>query len=413
MVTKAQGSAAGPTLSPAAARRIALAAQGFAAPSPAGAVTARHIRKAVDTMGLLQLDSVNVLSRSHYLPVYSRIGPYQRDVLDRLTAHTTGRITREYIEYWAHEASLIPLSTYPLLRWRMDDPQQQAWGGIARIAVERPELVDDVRRLVAESGPIRTKQTGIERSPRTPGQMWNWHKGKVALEYLFFTGQVGAARRVNFERHYDLIERILPADVLAAPTLSRPEAQRELVRIAARAYGVATEPDLGDYFRLPRTDSKLRVAELVEAGELVPVTVAGWQPPAYLWPSARRPRSVSARALLSPFDPLIWFRDRALRLFDFHYRIEIYTPAASRRYGYYVLPFLLGDTIVARVDLKADRAVGALRVQAVWAQPGVDEGYVAEHLAAELAQLAHWLGLADVVSAGIGDLAGPLSRFIR
>lgn len=395
-------------LSAAAARRIALAAQGFATSRPTGPITARQIKRAIGTMGLLQLDSVNVLSRSHYLPVYSRIGPYPRDVLDRLTAHTAGRIQREYVEYWAHEASLVPLATHPLLRWRMDRAADEAWGSIQRLAREKPHLLDEIRRLVTLEGPIRSNQTGLERAEKKVGQMWNWNDGKIALEYLFWSGEIGAARRINFERQYDLIERILPASILDTPTPPKEDAQRELVRIAARAYGVATEPDLGDYFRLPRADSKARVAELVESGELIPVTVGGWGAPAYLWPTARRPRIVRARALLSPFDPLVWFRDRALRLFGFHYRIEIYTPAAQRRHGYYVLPFLLDDNLVGRVDLKADRHNGLLLVQSAWAEPDVDEAYVAEQLAIELAQLAQWLGLDKVVLAGRGDLNEPL-----
>ncbi len=397
-------------LTVAAARRIALAAQGFGAPRPAGAITARHIRKVVDTMGLLQLDSVNVLSRSHYLPVYSRLGPYPREILDRLTAHTTGRLQREYVEYWAHEASLIPLRTHPLLRWRMARARDEAWGGMRRIARERPGLLDEVRRRVKLEGPLRSADLGIERAPRQAGQMWNWHDGKIALEYLFWAGEVGAARRVSFERHYDLIERILPSEVLATPTPSEPDAHRELIRIAARAYGVATEPDLRDYFRLPVASSRERVAELVASGELLPVTVRGWKQPAYLWPEARRPRRVDARALLSPFDPLVWFRDRALRLFDFHYRIEIYTPAAQRVHGYYVLPFLLGDDLVARVDLKADRKAGVLLVQSAWGEPEIDQPLVAGQLAEELADLAGWLGLADIAVTGAGDLAPALAR---
>lgn len=397
-------------LSHATARRIALAAQGFGAPRPAGRITARQIRKVVNTMGLLQLDSVNVLIRSHYLPVYARLGSYPRDVLDRLTAHTAGPMQREYIEYWAHEASLVPLETHPLLRWRMARAAEEAWGNVKRIVRDQPTLLDDVRRTVRQDGPIRSNELGIERAPRKPGQMWQWHDGKVALEYLFWAGEIGASRRVNFERQYDLMERILPPELHQQPTLEPADAQRELVRIAARALGVATEPDLGDYFRLPRAASKLRVAELVEAGELLPVTVQGWRAPAYLWPDARRPRRIEARALLSPFDPLIWYRDRALRLFGFHYRIEIYTPAAQRVHGYYVLPFLLDEQLVARVDLKSDRQSRALRVQAAWAEPGIDTGLVAEQLAGQLLDLASWLELDRVVLTGRGDLSPALAR---
>lgn len=399
-------------LTAAAARRIALAAQGFGLPRPAGQITARHIRKVVDTMAVLQLDSVNVLSRSHYLPVYSRLGSYPREILDRLTGHAAGRLRREYVEYWAHEASLVPLSTHPLLRWRMARAADEAWGSIQRVAREKPELLADVRRMVASDGPVRSGDLGIERAAKKPGQMWQWHDGKVALEYLFWAGEIGAARRINFERHYDLIERVLPLHILNQPTPSPADAQRELVRIAARAYGVATEPDLGDYFRLPRAVSKLRVAELVEAGELVPVSVQGWTGPGYLWPAARRPRKIAARALLSPFDPLIWFRDRALRLFGFHYRIEIYTPAAQRVHGYYVLPFLLGENLVGRVDLKADRQANVLRVQSAWAEPATELDEVASQLATQLIDLALWLGLDGVQLSGQGDLAPTLAGYL-
>jgi uncharacterized protein YcaQ len=240
--------------------------------------------------------------------------------------------------------------------------------------------------------------------------MWNWHEGKVALEHLFFTGRVAAARRVNFERLYDITERVLPKRIQTVEPPADSDAQRELVRVAARALGVATEPDLGDYFRLPRAASKARVAELAAAGELEQVQVEGWDTPAFLWPDARQPRRVEARALLSPFDSLIWSRQRTERLFDFHYRIEIYTPAANRVYGYYVLPFLLGDRLVARVDLKSDRDRSALLVQGAFAERGVDRGHVAAELAAELRLVATWLGLDGLQLAGRGDLASALAE---
>ncbi len=397
-------------LSARAARRIALAAQGFADRRPAGAVTARHLRRTIGQLGLLQLDSVNVFSRTHYMPLFSRLGPYPRELLDRMAAHTDGRVRRELFEYWAHEASLVPLALQPHLRWRMARAGEDAWGGVRRIATEQPELVAQVKELVRERGPIRAGETDSERAVRKPGEMWNWHDGKVALEWLFWSGQVTAARRINFERRYDLMERVLPPELLEQPTPPVEEAQRELVRVAARAYGVATEPDLGDYFRLPRRESKLRVAELVEAGELEPVTVAGWEAPAYLWPAARKPRRVHARALLSPFDSLIWFRPRTERIFDFHYRIEIYVPQPKRVYGYYVLPFLLGEALVARVDLKSDRQDGLLRVQGAYLEEGADADRVAPELAAELATTAAWLGLErGVAVGGRGDLAPALS----
>ncbi|MBB4662780.1 DNA glycosylase AlkZ-like family protein [Conexibacter arvalis] len=400
-------------LTAAAARRIALAAQGFADPRPTGRVDARHLRRVLDRVGVVQLDSVNVFQRTHYMPLYSRLGPYPREALDRLAAHTDGPIRRELFEYWAHEASLVPLRLQPHLRWRMARADRDAWGGIRRLAAEHPHLVEEVLELVREQGPIRANDTSAaERARRRPGEMWNWHEGKVALEYLFWSGQVTAARRVNFERRYDLPERVLPASVLATPTPPVEEAQRELVRVAARALGVATEPDLGDYFRLPRRESKARVAELVAAGELLEVEVEGWNAPAYLWPAARRPRRVAARALLSPFDSLIWFRPRTERLFGFRYRIEIYVPAPRRVHGYYVLPFLLGDALVARVDLKSDRQAGVLRVQAAFAEESAGAGRdeIAAELAAELRQVAAWLDLAAGVEvASRGDLAPALA----
>jgi uncharacterized protein len=403
---------AAPKLSLARARRIALAAQGFGRPRPAGPPSAARIAKLVTELGLLQLDSVNVFERAHYMPVFSRLGPYDKARLDRIAGHGTGRIDRRLFEYWAHEASLLPIELHPLLRWRMADVDREAWGSISRVAREQPELVAETLELVARDGPVRARDTGAVRPEPRPGHMWNWHEGKVALEHLFFTGRIGAARRVNFERLYDLIERVLPAEILEQPTPSADEAQRELVRIAARALGVATEPDLGDYFRLPRGDSKARVAELVDAGELIPATVEGWSAPAYLWPGARAPRRLRARALLSPFDSLIWFRQRTQRLFGFRYRIEIYTPAAQRVHGYYVLPFLLGDRLVARVDLKSDRVRGALLVQGAFAEEGVDRILVARELADELRLVAGWLGLDEVVVAKRGDLAAELAAGI-
>jgi len=396
-------------LSVAEARRIALAAQGFDRARPARPPSAGRIEALVKRLGVLQLDSVNVFVRSHYMPVFSRLGPYDRARLDRLAGHGTARVDRRLVEYWAHEASLIPAELHPLLRWRMADVDREAWGSIARIAREQPELVAQTLRLVAERGPIRARDTGAVRPPPRAGHMWNWHEGKVALEHLFFTGRLGAARRVNFERVYDTIERVVPAEIREQPTPSAPAAQRQLVRVAAQALGVATEPDLGDYFRLPRAASKARVAELATAGELRPVEVEGWSEPAYLWPSARRPGRVHARALLSPFDSLIWFRPRTQRLFDFRYRIEIYTPAARRVHGYYVLPLLLGETLVARADLKSDRRRGALVVQGAFAEPGTDRARVARELAAELRAVAGWLGLEQVSVARRGDLAPSLA----
>ncbi|HEX3616992.1 MAG TPA: crosslink repair DNA glycosylase YcaQ family protein [Solirubrobacteraceae bacterium] len=402
-----------PRVSLAAARRIALAAQGFSSGSrPAGrepglaAVTA-----AVRSLGLLQLDSVNVFCRAHYMPLYSRLGPYDTRLLDRIAAHGTGRVDRRLIEYWAHEASLIPVETHRLFHWRMDE-RQRIWAGMRRVLTEHQDLIEETLALVRDQGPVRARDTGHQRKDPVAGEMWNWHEGKVALEALFFTGAIGASRRVNFERHYDLIERILPAEHLDGIP-PREDAHRELARIAARALGVATIADIADYWRITPTDLAPRIAELVVAGELLPVEVVGWDSPAYLWHEARRPRALPARALLSPFDSLVFFRPRAERLFGFHYRIEIYTPEPKRVYGYYVLPFLLDERLVARVDLKSDRQAGVLRVQGAFAEEGVDHVHVARELAAELELCAAWLGLSGGVSiADRGDLAAALKLVV-
>jgi uncharacterized protein len=398
------------------ARRLALAAQGFGRPRPSGRVDARHLRRAIDDVGLLQLDSVNVFCRSHYMPVFSRLGPYPRQALDRLAWHEDGKgktvraRRRDLFEYWGHEASLLPVELQPLLRWRMARADTLAWKGVARVAAEQPRLLEFVLDMVRERGPLRASELAAKERRRAPGEMWSWSEEKTALEYLFYSGRVCAARRVNFERHYDLPERVLPRHVLEAPTPSQEEAQRQLVLIAAKRLGVATEADLGDYFRLPRAESKARVAELAEDGGLLPVRVEGWRAPAYL--STERPtglrRAAAARALLTPFDSLVWARERAERLFGFRYRIEIYTPAPKRLYGYYVLPFLLGDRLVARVDLKSDRQAGVLRVRGAFAEPDADIARVAAELAEELRVLSEWLGLGGVSVARKGDLADPL-----
>lgn len=390
------------SLSGAEARRIALAAQGFAEPPPAGRVDRRHIRRVVSAVGAIQMDSVNVLVRAHEMPAYSRLGPYPRGLLE---AMAYGR-PPELFEYWGHEASLLPLRLHPLLRWRMG--KGDAWGGMIRISRERPDYVASVLAEVAERGPIGSSE--LSDPGRKRGPWWGWADGKRALEWLYWTGRLATAGRRNFERLYDLPERVIPPEVLALPTPSEGDAHRELVRLAARSLGVGTAADLADHFRLRVPDARLRITELVAEGMLIPVRIEGWSQPAYLDPEARLPRNIRAQALLSPFDPLVWFRPRVERLFGFHYRIEVYVPAPRRRWGYYVLPFLLGDRLVARADLKADRKASALLVKAAYLEDGEGPGEVAAGLSRELARLAGWLGLARVVVEGRGDLAGPLRR---
>lgn len=386
------------------ARRIALAAQGFDRARRVETVEGRHIRRTIDALGLVQIDSVNVLVRSHYLPLFSRLGAYDCGLVDR-AAYAGKR--RSLFEYWGHEASLLPVDLQPLLRWRMARAErgEGIYGGLARFARERADYIAAILAELAARGPLSAGE--LAEGGRGRGSWWGWSDGKHALEWLFWTGQVTTQTRRGFERVYDLPERCLPERVLAAPTPDGAEAQRRLLLIAARALGVASERDLRDYFRLDVTEARVRLAELVEAGQLVPAAVEGWNQPAYLDPQARRPRRVRARALLSPFDSLVWERDRAERLFDFRYRLEIYTPAERRVHGYYVLPFLLGDRLVARVDLKADRQARALRVIAAHPEADLaDPGATAAELLAELALMAGWLGLERLDILGGGAL-GP------
>ena len=387
------------------ARRIALGAQGFADPRPTARVDRRHGRRVLDRVALLQIDSVNVVVRSQELPLFARLGHHRRDLVPQLTA------AGDVFEYWAHEASHLPVALQPLLRWRMDAARDGVgtWAGAAGIARDRPELVASVLREVAEHGPLTA---GMLRDPGggRGKAMWDRTPGKWALEYLFWSGQITARRGPNFERRYDLLERALPAEVLAAPTPPPAEAKKELLLVGARSHGVGTVRDLADYFRLNIPESRGLVAELVAEGRLEPVDVQGWPEPAYLHPEARRPRRIAGRALLSPFDSLVWERARTERIWGFRYRLEIYTPSHQRVHGYYVLPFLLDGHLVARVDLKADRAAGRLLVRSAWGQDGIDVGHVAAELAAELFELATFLGLADaVVVEPRGDLAPDLA----
>ncbi|AKT43613.1 winged helix-turn-helix domain-containing protein [Chondromyces crocatus] len=395
-------------LSLAAARRIALHAQGFADPRPTGRVDRRHVRRVVERLGVIQLDSVNVLTRSHFLPFFSRLGPYPSHAIAELAEDR-----RELFEYWAHEASLLPVDLYPLFRWRMERAGQEAWGRMKTLGRERPDFVRAVLDEVTTRGPLPASELS-DAGHRPKAGMWSWSDGKTALEWLFWSGQITAAgRRPSFERLYDLPERVLPPLVLTTPVPDPHAAQRSLLLRAARALGVATARDLADYFRIRPPEARPRLAELVELGSLHEVDVEGFGETAYLHPEARAPRRVEASALLSPFDSLVWERNRTERLFGMRLRLEIYTPAEKRVHGYYVLPFLLGETLVARVDLKADRTASTLRVQGAFAEAGHARPEVAAALARELRAMADWLTLERIIIASRGDLARLLARSVR
>jgi uncharacterized protein YcaQ len=387
-------------LSAAQARRIALAAQGFTDRRPTGRVDRRHLRRVFDRVNVIQVDSVNVLVRSQELPLFARLGPHPRAMLAE--AIDGG----ELWEYWAHVAAIVPSSHHRLFRWSFG---RGLYRSIVRINAEKPGFVEEVLARVRGGGPITAAD--LDQRIGKKGSWWDWDDGKLALEHLFRQGRLVAVRRPrDFAREYDLPERVLPAAVLDAPTPSEAEARKELLALAARSMGVATFADLTDYHRQASAPCKPLVAELVEDGVLRPVTVDGWRQQAYLHRDAKLPRAVDARALLSPFDSLVWYRDRTERLFDFVYRIEIYTPAPNRVYGYYVLPYLLGDRLVGRVDLKADRAAGVLRVQGAYVEPGVDAAAAAEPLVDELRLMAGWLGLDAVATTDRGELAETLRR---
>ncbi|KQU76235.1 cytoplasmic protein [Aminobacter sp. DSM 101952] len=386
------------------ARRIALAAQGFADPRPSGAITRRHLQRVLGRTGLLQIDSVSAVVRAHYMPLYSRLGPYPMALLDDAMQPKK----RMLFEYWAHEASLLPLETFPLLRWRMERADTEMYSGLAKFGREQAPYIEGIYRQVVDRGPIAASD--IEGA-KGSGGWWGWSLEKRAFEWLFWAGRITTHSRRGFERLYDLPERVLPADIYNSPALRAEDAHRELLRISAQAHGVATGICLRDYFRLSPDDMKGRLEELVEMGELIPVRVEGWNRQAYLHAEARIPRKVQARALLAPFDPLVFERTRAEQLFDFRYRIEIYTPADKRQYGYYVLPFLLGERIVARIDLKADRPAGVLRVHAAYAEPCAPPETAAQ-LFEELKQMRDWLGLERIEVTPAGDLGPALSDIV-
>ena len=393
------------------ARRIALAAQGLARRRAGATITLRQVQAVTERLAQFQIDSINIVTRAHFMPLFSRLGPYDAALLER-AAH---RPPRRLFEYWGHAASLIDVQLQPLLRFRMQEGYRDVWSGVERAARENPTLVETVRRDVAERGPVSARDLEAREEIRDRSQWgWNWSSVKTVLEWLFYCGEITSVRRNRqFERVYDLPERVLPPAVLAAPTPTPEESVLGLVRRAARALGVATEYGLRDYFRTRPAMTRDAVAALVDAGELIPVTIGGEEgKPHYLWAEAAMPRKADARALLSPFDSMIFERSRLERLFDFFYRIEIYVPEAKRVHGYYVYPFLLGEHLVARVDLKADRARGVLRVNSAWLEPGHDPAYVAVELAAELAALAEWQGLSAVQVLPRGDLASVLAAAV-
>lgn len=396
----------GDSLSIAEARRVALAAQGFGPPRK-GAKSWPKLAAMIDRINLLQIDSVNVLVRSHYLPLYSRLGAYPQATLD---ARAFDNKRRALFEAWAHEASLLPLTLHPLVRWRMARARNGhgTYGSMDRFAAEERNYLKTALDFVTRNGP--TAVSDLPDGGKSLGGWWGWSKGKMALECLFDQGLVTTATRRSFERIYDIPERVIPPAILNQPAPAEADAIRRLLDLSGRALGIGTEFDLRDYFRLPVADTKRALAELVEAGALLPVSVEGWSHRAHLHREAAHPRRVEATALVSPFDPLVWERARAERLFNFHYRIEIYTPASKRKFGYYVLPFLHRGQFAGRVCLKADRQAGVLRANAVHLEAGADAAGTAEALAAELALMAGWLGLGEVACGGRGNLAAALRR---
>jgi uncharacterized protein len=394
------------------ARRVAVAAQGFAEAKPQGVVNRSHLRRLISRIQVLQLDSVSVAVRAHYAPIFSRLGPYDREVLERAAWQHSAKAPRLLVEYWAHEAALMAVEDWPLLRWRMREYQGGRWG--TEIVKKNPQLIDDVVAAVTELGPSTAGQIEAhleteQRRARAPGkkEMWDRSDTKWVAEALFASGVLTTATRVGFARHYDLSERVLPPEVFARE-VDDDEALRELTLRAASALGVGTEADIRDYFRLGAGQIKPALAKLVADGELELVDVDGWSAPGYLRAGQTVPRTSRGTALLCPFDPLVFFRPRLERVFDFHYRIEIYVPEPKRQYGYYVWPFLLDGELVGRVDIKADRVAGALQIPGAFAEEGHADSRVAQALALELRSMAGWLGLSDVVVGDRGDLAAAL-----
>ncbi len=395
------------TVSIGTARRIALGAQGFATPRPKGISDRRQIRRVLRHTQLFQIDSVNILARAHEMPSWSRIGAYRRGTLEAMLNDG------ELFEYWAHEASLLPAADWPLMQWRMELSRtgKAGWASVLAMEQRNPTMINNIFAAIRDNGP--TTASSFNEPGRRTGPWWDWSDAKLALEFLFATGQVTARRRSNFEREYDLPERMLPPEAVNAVIPTEFEARHELLRRSAIALGIATERDLYDYYRLKSKASRPALQQLIADGVIAPVAVQGWKPVAYLHRDAVVPRTINANALLSPFDPVVWERRRALQLFDFHYRIEIYTPAPKRIYGYYVLPFLHDGRIGARVDLKADRHSSTLLVLGAWAEHHAERVAVAEALATELVELAKWLDLETITASQLGDLALPLAGELR
>jgi uncharacterized protein len=382
-----------------AARRIALGAQGFASARPSGRVDTRHFRRVMNNLGLVQLDSVNVCIRTHYMPFYSRIGPYDRDRLDDWLNDGA-----EHFEYWAHEAAVLPVDRYPLWRWKMDETRP--WRRAQALIDAHPGLLDAVLAQVEEAGPLTVSD--LDAPNHRNEAWWGYGPGKVALEVLFAEGKLAALRTDNFMRHYDVPQRMIPRAHLDADPPPREVAYRELLRSGVRHHGIGTAHDIADYFRLHVPTARPILEAMADRGEIEQVSVPGWRGPVYLDPDTTRPRSITGATLLSPFDPVVWYRERAERLFGFRYRIEIYVPEDKRVHGYYVLPFMLDGRLVARVDLKADRREGKLLVRSAFVEDDEDPVGVSDALAGELLRFASWLGLEEIRVGRRGNLVSSL-----
>ncbi|WP_251976240.1 winged helix-turn-helix domain-containing protein [Salinicola avicenniae] len=394
-------------LTPAQARHLALKAQGFTATLPQRP-NRGHLKRLLNQLGVLQIDSVNAVVRSHYLPLFARLGDYPTALLDEAAWGRNRH--RQLFEYWGHEASLLPLSRYPALVWRMQQARRGIgiYKGLARFGRERQDVIERVLANVQSHGPVSAGALNTRDTPA--GQWWDWSDEKHALEWLFAAGKVTVAARRGFERLYDLPERVLPASVLQQPVPTPLEAHRQLLYQAAEALGVATEKDLRDYYRLTPKATREALATLLEEASLTPVSVAGWRQTAYLVGDPVIPRRLDASALLSPFDSLIWYRERTERLFGFHYRLEFYVPPHRRVFGYYVMPFLHRGRLIARVDLRTRRETRELAILALHPEPGVDfDADALETLADRLESLARWLGLAQLHLACERDLARRLT----